>query len=416
MKKIISIILSLLMIIGIITIPTRCQASFSMDKTEVYSKGLYKDYLRWNGMGIIFNYVVYEKNGQEYPAYCLNKDLDGATLDLTYSVNTEKLLTNVEVWRTIINGYPYKTYQELGCATKEEAFLATKQAVYCALYDRDPYTYIATDAVGERTRNALIQIVTNARNSTELKVSADLTINEVTTSWEQDEINKKYVSKKFTISANSTINSYIVELDNMNIEGAKVVDEKNKEKNEFKYGENFKVIIPITNMQKTGKFNIKVTGKVATKPIIYGYSTLPNMQDYALTGEIYEDGSGTKTVNYTNNGTRIIVLKQDDSGNSLEGVKFRLLDENKEILYTEITTDKDGRAIIENLYPGVYYLEETSTINGYAIYEEQIEAEVGYNEELTIKVTNSKEIIIIEEPEIQKKEQEVVIKLPKTGM
>ena len=63
MKKIISIILSLLMIMGIITIPTRCEASFAINKEDVYSKGLYKDYLRWNGMGIIFNYVVYEKDG-----------------------------------------------------------------------------------------------------------------------------------------------------------------------------------------------------------------------------------------------------------------------------------------------------------------------------------------------------------------
>ena len=416
MKKIISIILSLLMIIGIITIPTISEATFTIDKTDVYSKGLYKDYLRWNGIGIIFNYVVYEKNGQEYPAYCLNKELDGATLDLTYSVTTQELLTNVEVWRIIINGYPYKTYQELGCATKEEAFLATKQAVYCALYDRDPYTYIATDAVGERTRNALIQIVTNARNSTEVKVSADLTIKEITSSWEQDNIDKKYVSKEYTISANSTINSYTVELEKMNVEGVKIVDENNKEKKEFKFGENFKIIIPITNMKNAGSFNIKVNGKVATKPIIYGYSTVPNMQDYALTGEIYEDGSGTKTINYTKNETKIIVLKEDDEENTLEGVKFRLLDENKEILYTEITTNKDGRAIIENLCPGVYYLEETSTVNGYAIYEEQIEAEVGYNEELTIKVTNSKETIKIEEPDIKQKEQEVVVKLPKTGM
>lgn len=416
MKKIISIILSLLMIMGITTISTRCQASFTMYKADVYSKGLYKDYLRWNGIGIIFNYVVYEKNGKEYPAYCLNKDLDGATLDFTYSVSTDELLTNVKVWRTIINGYPYKTYKELGCATKEEAFLATKQAVYCALYDRDPYTYIATDAVGERTRNALIQIVANARNSKEVKVSADLTIKDITSSWKQDDIDKKYVSKKFTISANSTINSYTVQLEEMNIEGAKIVDEKNKEKNEFKYGENFKIIIPITNMQKSERFNIQVNGKVATKPIIYGYSTIPNLQDYALTGEIYEDGSGTKTVNYTKNETKIIVQKQDDSGNFLEGVKFRLLDENKDILYTELTTDKDGRIVVENLAPGVYYLEEISTVNGYAIYDEQIQAEVGYNEELTIKVTNSKENIVIEEPEIKQKEQEIVVKLPKTGM
>lgn len=416
MKKIISITLSLLMIIGVITLPTKAQASVSINEAYLYSKGTYKDYLRWNGMGLVFDYVVYEKDGQEYPAYCLNKDLKGASTELSYSVKVDELLTNVEVWRTIINGYPYKTYQELGCATKEEAFLATKQAVYCAIYDRDPNTYIATDEVGVRTRNALIQIVTNAKNSTEVKVTADLTVQDVTTKWEQDEIDGKYVSKKFTVKANSTINSYSVEIDGVEIEGVKIVDKDNNEKTDFKYGENFKIIIPITNMTSEGNFNIKVNGEVATKPILYAYSADPALQDYALTGSIYEDGSGIKTVNYTKNETKIIVSKQDENGQLLEGVKFRLLDENNEALYTELTTNEEGKIAIKNLAPGLYYLEEMSTVNGYAIYEEQIEAKVGYNEELTIKITNSKETIIIEDPEITQKEQELVVKLPKTGM
>ena len=93
-----------------------------------------------------------------------------------------------------------------------------------------------------------------------------------------------------------------------------------------------------------------------------------------------------------------------------------MLDKNKEVLYTEFVSDKEGKVIIGSLNPGTYYLEETSTVNGYAVYEEEIEAGLDYNEELTIKVTNSKETIEIEEPEIVEEEIEVVAKLPKTGM
>lgn len=416
MKKIISIILSLLMIIGIMALPTKSKAVFTIDKADLYSKGTYSDYLRYAGTGIVFDYVVYQKDGQEYPAYCLNKNLKGANGGFSYSVDVNELLTDVEVWRTIINGYPYKTPQELGCNTKEEAFLATKQAVYCAIYDRDPNTYVATDEVGVRTKNALVKIVTDARNSTEVKQSANLTLEDVTSKWEQDNLDKKYVSKKFTIKANSTVNSYTVALDGMNVEGAKIVNEKNLEQTSFKYGENFKIIIPITNMQEEGNFNIKVNGKVATKPILYGYSPDPKLQSYALTGNMYEDGSGEKTVYYTKNETKIIILKQDEEGNKLEGVKFRLLDENKEILHSELTTDKEGKIIIENLAPGVYFIEETNTINGYAIYKEQIEAKVAYNEALTVKVTNSKQTVEVEKPVVTENEKEVVVKLPKTGM
>lgn len=416
MKKVISIILSILMIIGIITIPTKSEAVFTINKADLYSKGTYKNYLRWGGMGLVFDYVVYEKDGQEYPAYCLNKDLGGVNSENSYSVNVSELLTDVKVWRAIINGYPYKSLEDLGCETKEEAYMATKQAVYCMIYDRDPNTYVGIGEAGVRTQNALKQIVLNARSSTEVKVSADLTIEEVTSKWEQDEIDNKYISKKFTIKANSTSNSYSVALENLAIDGIKIVDENNNEKTNFEFGENFKIIIPITNMKTEGNFSIKVKGKVATKPILYSYSENPNLQDYALTGEMYEDGSGMKTVNYPNNETKIMVLKQDEEGNALQGVKFRLLNENKEILHTELTTNEEGKIIIKNLAPGVYFLEETSTVNGYAIYEEQIEAKVEYNEELTVKVTNIKENIIVEKPEITESEKEVVVKLPKTGM
>lgn len=437
MKKIISIILSLLMIIGILAIPTKSNATFTIDKARLYSKGKSIDYLHWNGMGLVCDFVVYEKDGKEYPAYCLNRELTGASTELSYSANVDRLLTDVKVWRVIINGYPYKTYQELGCANKEEAYLATKQAVYCIIYDRDPNTYVATDEIGVRTKNALIQIVINAKNSTEVKVSSDLTIEDVTTKWQQDDINKKYLSKKYTVIANSTINSYTVELENMDVEGTKIVDENNNEKTEFKAGENFKIIIPITNMQNAGNFNIKVNGKVATKPVLYAYPNDAKLQDYALTGEIYEDGSGTKTVNYTKNETKIIILKQDDSKNPLEGVKFRLLDENNNIVHTELTTNKEGKIVLGNLEPGQYYLEETSTVNGYAVYKGKINAKLAYNEKLTIKVTNSKEVVNVENPEITEKESEIInetpapeieipetvgtnkeitVKLPKTGM
>lgn len=425
MKKLIITIIILQMIIAIFILPNKSQAVFSIDKADLYSKGTYSDYLRFGGMGIVFDYVVYQKDGQEYPAYCLNKDLKGASSSLSYSVNVNTLLTDVKIWRTIINGYPYKTPEELGCNTKEEAFLATKQAVYCAIYDRDPNTYIATDEIGERTKNALIQIVTNARNSTEIKQSADLEIEEVTEKWEQDIINKRYLSKKFKINANSTINSYSVKLEELNIDGVKIVNENNEEKTEFNYGEIFKIIIPIKNITADGNFNIKVNGKVATKPILYGYSSDPNLQDYALTGNIYEDGSGEKKVYYTKNETKIKILKLDEQGNPLEGVKFSLLDENKSVIQAEFITDKEGKIIIQNIIPGTYYLEETKALNGYSEYEELIELNLSYNEALTLTVTNEKETITIEEPLITENYEEVIlktpqndepIKLPKTGM
>lgn len=415
MRKILSILI-ILMTIGMSIIPVKTNASFSIDSANLYSKGIFNDYISFRNDGTFFNYVVYEKNGKEYPAYCLNKDLDGVTPNFTYSVTTEELLTNVKVWRAIINGYPYKTATELGCATNEEAFMATKQAVYCMLYNRNISEYSAKDERQERVLNALTNIVTNARNSSETKPSADLTINDMTKNWEQDKINNKYLSKTFTVFANAKIDTYKVALENIKIDGVKIVNEQNEEKEEFKYNEQFKIIIPITNMEQDGQFNIKVEGQVATKPVLYGCSASSSLQDYAITGNIYEDGKGEKTINYLKNETKIIIKKQDDDEKLLEGVKFNLLNENNEIIYLGLTTNPNGKIIINNLEPGKYFIEETSTINGYKVYEGLIEVNLTYNEEFTVTVTNSKEYIEIEKPEIKQNQKEVVVKLPKTGM
>ena len=48
---------------------------------------------------------------------------------ISYSVSIQDAISDVKLWRIIINGYPYKTIEELGCNSKEEAFTATKQAI-----------------------------------------------------------------------------------------------------------------------------------------------------------------------------------------------------------------------------------------------------------------------------------------------
>ena len=74
-------------------------------------------------------------NGKEYPAYCVNREKDGVTEDYSYDVIAENIYSNNLVWNAVINGYPFKTPQELGCNTEIEAFTATKLAIYDMLYD-----------------------------------------------------------------------------------------------------------------------------------------------------------------------------------------------------------------------------------------------------------------------------------------
>lgn len=422
MKKKISIIITLIVIL-INLIPIRANAVVPIESAYIYATKKTDGLLMWNGLKIHTHMAVYKKDGKEYPAYCMDRELPGVEIGVSQTVNVNKVVSNVMVWRAIINGYPYKTISELGCQTEEEAYLATKQAVYCMLTNRDVNEYSAVGESGERTLNALKQIVTNARNSNITKVSSELKINQKNSLWEIDNINTKYISQTFSVTANAGFDKYLVELKNLDIEGVRITDKNNNEKTEFKSNEEFKILIPTTNIKKDGNFTINVSGKVATKPVFYGESRDSSLQSYALTGYTYEDGNGSKKVYYTKNETKIIIVKKDETGEKdLQGVEFELLDENKDVIYTGLTTDENGQIIIDNMLPGTYYIKETRTLEGYELYNKLIKVELDLNEEATVNVINSQE-----EPdiEIENKKTEISVensntttnvKLPKTGM
>ena len=440
MKKKISIIICLVLIlINIISI--KSEAAVPIDSAYIYATKKTDALLMWNGLRIHTHMAVYKKDGKEYPAYCMNRDLPGVEIGFSQTVDVNKLVSDVKVWRAIVYGYPYKTISELGCKTEEEAYLATKQAVYCMLTNRDVNEYTAIGEAGERTLKALKQIVTNARNSNTTKVSAELKINQENSLWQVDSIDKNYVSQKFTVSANASFDEYLVQLKNLNIEGVKITDKNNNEKKEFKANEEFKILIPIINITQDGTFTINVNGKVATKPVFYGESRDAGLQNYALTGYTYEDGDGSKKVYYPKNDTKIVIIKKDNTEkNNLEGVEFELLDQNREVLHSGLTTDKEGKIEIENLLPGIYYIRETKTLEGYQLYNKLIKVELELNEEVTINVINSEqepnieiedkkteltvkesrdELTVkesIEESSIKESIVETTIRLPKTGM
>lgn len=425
-KKLISIISIIVILIGLV--PISSKAVVPIDTAYIYANKKTNGLLMWKGLRIHTHLAVYKKDGKEYPAYCMDRELPGVEIGRTQTVDVKQLVNNVMVWRAIINGYPYKSISELGCNTEEEAYLATKQAVYCMLTNRDVNEYSAIGEAGERTLNALKTIVNNARNSNQTKVSSELTVNEQEKLWKIDDLDGKYISKTFSVTANTSMSKYTVNVKNLNIEGYKLVDQNNKEKTEFSNSEKFKILIPIQEVKQDGNFSIEVSAQVATKPVFYGESRDSGLQSYALTGYTYEEGTGSKKVYYTKNETKIIITKTDDkTGKKLEGVEFELLDKDQNKIYTEITTNKDGMAIIDNLLPGIYYVKETRTLEGYQLYSKLIRVELELNEETTVNVINSEE-----EPEIYREEKktelavkeeqsgikvkETVQKLPKTGM
>jgi len=419
MKKLgVAFILVILNILGVMNVVH----ANNINSASLYSVGDCGALLTYKGVPVKVSYVEYTENGVHYPAYCMDKTKPGAETN-AYTVSIQGAVQDVGLWRRIIHGYPYKTPEELGVANKEEAFTATKQAVYCYIHGNNPADYGAIGEAGNRTLNAMYKIINDADNSNETKISSTITISKNNSEWKQDTIDKKYVSKTYSIQAGAAIENYkitVTKEKGKDLGGIKLTDENNQEKTEFSPNEKFKILVPIKNMTENGSFYLNVEAKIKTKPVLYGMAPDSNYQDYAVTTATFEDGTGNAKDEYYKNETKIIIIKKDqEDGSLIEGVEFEVLNEKQEVVYTGLKTNKEGKIEIKNLVPGTYYLKETKSIDGYEMYDQLIRVEPSLNQEVTVTVNNRKE----EKPEVEtktKKSKSVstkeVKKLPVTGL
>lgn len=391
MRKI--VILSLILIL-ILSAFYNCFA-FEIGKKDIVSIGSCETYFKYKGKPNHVEFVIYENNGKQYPAYCLNPELNGIGTGGVgnYSVNVYEKLKNVNAWRAIVNGFPYKTLAELGVQSKEEAFTATKAAVYTMMFNRNTNDYEPLDSEGaQRAYNAYLKIVNDARNCIEpFEENIQISISADTDYWMVDNEDKEFASKIYTLNTKISSGKYAIQLEGNLAEGLKLTDINNIEKNEFEIGEKFKISIPIENLINTGNFTINAETTIESKPILYGKTTIEGTQDYAISGYMYEDSKDVYKESYIENKTKLIIVKKEyGTENRLSGVKFNIFDENKNIVKENLITDKNGEIIVEKMIPGKYYISEVETLSGYNLYPELIEVEIDFNEEFTIVVNNSK--------------------------
>lgn len=381
--------------------------AIKINSANIVSGGDCGTLLTYKGIPVITTYAHYMQDGISYPAYCLDKAKPGVGDNISYNVSAENAITDVKLWKIIINGYPYKTIEQLGCQSKEEAFTATKHAVYCHNHGNNPNDYKPVGEAGIRTLNALNKILADAAKCTETQVSNIVKIIKEESNFKIDDIEKQYVSKIYSIQAQTSISNYIVNIQKNNEElpeGIKITNLQNTPKQEFSQNEKFKILIPIKNLKKQADFKIEIKTQINSKPVLYGKSSDSTYQDYALTASTYEDATGNTKDIYYKNETKVKIIKQDkETKERLENVEFNILDENKQIIYTNLKTNSKGEILLENFLPGKYYLQETNSKDGYLLDERLIEFNIKLNEELTITIDNLFEKI----PEIEKTEDEI---------
>lgn len=99
-----------------------------------YTIQYWSDY-RDKWMYITYSRTYYtDQDGNKKIAYCMDQDLDGVGWlpgeYENYDALVREELRNDKIWQVLKNGYPNVSPQDLGVETEDDAYLATKQAVY----------------------------------------------------------------------------------------------------------------------------------------------------------------------------------------------------------------------------------------------------------------------------------------------
>ena len=431
LKKIIkkaTIILSIIVMNTFTFIGT--SGAVNVKKIEIKKEGECGELITYRGKIIKTDYIYHEKNGKKYPAYCLEKAEYGISANLTETVISEGNIHDIKLWKYIINGYPYKTYQALGCKNKEEAYSATKQAIQICLYKNRIEDY---KPIGETKK----KITDSAEKSKEEQKPSSVNIKSINENFEQDNIQQEYLSKTYEINTNANYSKYNASVERIKAiipEGIKITDINNNEKAEFASKEKFKILIPINHINQETEFKIKINTKIETKPVLYGKTANSANENYALTSAVYENIEEIMLDTYLKNTTSLKIIKRDkETHKKLNYVEFEVLDKNKQTIYTNLKTNADGEITLNNILPGTYYIRETKAKYGYIKHSELTKIEIKLNEKAIIEFENikkSKPNITINEKEIKvsyeeeekqkeninKEKSTIIKKLPVTGM
>lgn len=339
---------------------------------------------------IITNMVGYKIDGKLHYAYCMQRDRKGAGGEADgYNVKISDMLKNSEVWRAIINGFPYKTAEELDVKNDQDAFVATKQAIYCVMYGWNvDLRYVGVDDEGWRIVDAIRRIVNSARNGTDTPDKTNLfTINKI---GELKKESDQYYSQEFEVHNGAEMESYeITNIKNFPT-GSFSVDMNNNKRTIFTSGKNFKILIPTDKIIENFDGIVTISGKLKTYPIFYGESYDKERQDYALTYDAFENISAEAILKVNAYKSKLKIYKTDSETNKpIEGVEFNFKYNNGKNI-GNYKTDKNGIIEINNLRQGKIVITEIKTQNQYILDENKREIILEYEGEKEVKIENSR--------------------------
>ena len=316
-------------------------------------------------------------------------------------VVTENYFTAGTMAAILLNGYPNKTYEEMGLNSEEEAYIATQLAVYdfanSIQFDdmiEEEFSMdniIASDSQYEdmvtRVKTKAEELLEYAKeNPFEENLSAIMNVDDakISTNGEYtiagpysattdtDNNTKRIMGEKFNPTIEINAKSYFP---NTN---AIISDKDGNELKEVSNGQEF--YIKINGIEKAFS-QFKLSGKTYVLRARI-YKNNENKKQYVvLEPKEIEYSDIISIINNLDTGKFNVNFK-DDEGEEISGVKYYIYDENDQFIQ-----DIDSNGIYDfDLPVGKYYIKLYEIPDGYFINGEKFEFEITKNNESVIDI------------------------------
>lgn len=400
MKKIVSILLLMITLISNFSSVFAVSVGQSVDIVSLRECEQHINFRASNGnVGpVTANFVGYYENGKFYPAYCLEANKTGASSDLSYAVSVDSAANNDAVYRVLIKGYPYTSWQDMGLESEDDAFVATKQAIYCVLDNRDVNRYTARDARGQKIVNKIKELADFGKNGSITPYQSVVNVNAVSDAG-VDNINNDYISQVFVANTEVTSQNIEVQLNTATApEGTFLADINNNPKSAFSENEQFKVLVPRNKITSNIKVDFNLRANVKTFPVFFTEAPNETLQDYAIVSDPFTLARNQKSMIYSPKAEidiEKISNKQSEltgieEGGKLQGAKFKIEGINVDYVQ-EVITNIQGKIELSGLKLGKYKITEIESPTFYlknknTVYEVELTFD-GDNKKVTFENT-----------------------------
>lgn len=386
-RRIIAFLLAMLIAIPTISLSTVRAAEEGSDITKItVVKGKDINDMLYGGKKVLHSSAWwYDADGNKNPAFCVdpNKAGPGEYFAGKYDLNVAGAETNEKIAAIINNSIPYKTYQELGVNSEEEAYAATKAAIWCVIgvsqyTDRGKWNAPDKPQV-TALFNKLVDLALNNPEPVKAAVYGTIKVDEEPVEEENYFVQRFQVQE--TSNSGKKITKYKVELTGDYPVGTIITGEDGIEKTQFKGDETFAIRIPKTSVPVGGSVeaNVKISANLYSNVILIGKPL------NGLDGKVQDMEIGMPNQPITINAKMVIgvpdipgnpgdgklkVIKLDatDNATPLAGVTFDCYNAQGHLIDTG-TTDESGIWEPNITESGTYTVVERSTNNRYQLTE-----------------------------------------------